>query len=280
MNSAKKKTDTFFIISNYNTDPAAYLEYCEDYHIYDQSTDPKMVELLKSKYNDKISYVQNTGHNITDYFRFFIDRYDRLPERMMLAKGNMIGRHVTLDFFEKVYSSRNYTLMYSDRKWKDKVGVAYHLYEGAFLEINNSWYMPIRPPKYFNSFNAVLSILFKDPILPEWVLFSPGACHIVLRDQIRKYPKSFYENLMIILDYTYFPSEAYIIERMLHIIFTGTYELNEDSIDPIKFRNKLKEFSARNSVKEKASWFQIQLRRLKAKRLKWKMRRKFPGYNE
>ena len=85
-----KKTDTFFIISNYNTDPEKYLEYCEDYHIYDQSPDIKIREQLKAKYT-KISFVENSGHNITNYFRYFIDHYDHLPAHMMLVKGNMIG---------------------------------------------------------------------------------------------------------------------------------------------------------------------------------------------
>lgn len=49
-----KKTDTFFIISNYNTDPERYLEYCEDYHIYDQSPDAEIKEKLKNKYRKNI----------------------------------------------------------------------------------------------------------------------------------------------------------------------------------------------------------------------------------
>ena len=254
--STIEKTDTFFIISNYNTDPEDYLKYCQNYYIYDQSTDPEFKEKLKNKYSINISFVQNTGHNISDYFRFFIDHYEALPERMMLAKGNMIGRHISKDFFEKVYLNKQYTLLYSDRNWKDTVGVAYQLYDGAFLEINNSWYISARTHKYFTNYNDFLKFLFKDPIIPEWVLFSPGACHIVLREQVRKYPKVFYENLMTLLSYTYFPSEAHQMERMMNIIFSGAYELNDHCLDFEKFHEKIKVLAEINEKKalEKKKW--------------------------
>ena len=232
------KTDTFFVISNYNTDPEKYLQYCNDYHIYDQSPDPKIKAALKNKYT-KISFVQNTGHNISDYFRFFIDHYDNLPEWMMLAKGNMIGRHITQGFFERVYANKCYTLLYDDRAWEDRHGIAYQLYDGAFLEVNNSWYMPTKEYRYFASYNDLLKFLFKDPIFAEWVLFAPGACYVVSREQIRKYPRIFYKHLMRLVSYNYFPSEAYIVERMLHIIFSGAYELNDHVLDAEQFKQRL-----------------------------------------
>ncbi|MDA8130456.1 MAG: DUF3431 domain-containing protein [Elusimicrobia bacterium] len=223
--SAIKKTDTFFVISNFNTDPERYLSYCEDYLIYDQSTDPAMRTVLEEKYR-KISFVENTGHNISDYFRFFRDRYEDLPAWMLLGKGNMIGRHVSEEFFERVYSNKRYTFLYDDRANSDQPGVAYQLYDGAFLEINNSWYVPFRTHRYFSSYNALLRFVFKDPIIPEWVMFSPGACHIVSAEQVRKYPKAFYENMRYLVSYTYFPSEAHQVERMMNLIFGANYELN------------------------------------------------------
>lgn len=223
--SELKKTDTFFIISNFNTDPERYLQYCEDYIIYDQSTDPALRETLKGKYS-KIAFVENTGHNISDYFRFFHDNYDNLPRWMMLAKGNMIGRHISKEYFEKVYRNKSYTLLYDDRANKDKPWVAYQLYDGAFLEVNNSWYVPFRTHKYFSDYNDLLRFVFKDPIIPAWTLFSPGACYIVSSEQVRKYPKAFYDNMRRLVSYTYFPSEAHQVERMMNVIFGANYELN------------------------------------------------------
>jgi hypothetical protein len=252
--SDMKKTDTFFIISNYNTDPERYLAYCEDYHIYDQSPDIEIKEKLKRKYQ-KISFVENTGHNISDYFRFFIDNYDNLPSWMMLAKGNMIGRHVSRDYFERVYANKRYTFLYNDQSPKDKPWVAYHLYEGAFLEINNSWYAFTKAHKYFINLNDLMQFLFKSPIIPKWMLFSPGACYIVSREQVRKYPRVFYESMMRFLNYTYFPAEAYMVERLLHIIFCSNYELNSHMVDHVAFCEKLEEQEKFNTrvLKESAS---------------------------
>ncbi len=238
-----KKTDNYFVISNYNTDPKHLLQYCKNYTIYDQSDIPEIKNKLVGL---NVIESKHTGHNISDYFRYFIDNYDYLPERMMLTKGNMIGRHISKEFFEKVYANNYYTFLYNDRKNVDKCGVAYQLYDGAFLEINNAWYAFAKTHKYFTTFNDLLVFLFKDPVIPEWVLFSPGACYIVLREQVRKYPVVFYKNLMELVSYTYFPSEAYHVERMLHIIFSANYELHDYCLDTEKFKDKIEGLSERN----------------------------------
>lgn len=251
-----KKTETFFIISNYNTDPEIYLDYCQDYHIYDQSDIAGFREILQSKYT-KISFVENSGHSITNYFRYFFDHYDSLPDYMMLLKANMIGRHITQEFFDKVYDNKYYTFLYNDRRNADKCGIAYQLYDGALLEINNSWYALTKPHKYFTNFNDMLVFLFKDPIIPNWLLFSPGACYIVTREQVCKYPAVFYKNLMTLVSYTYLPSEAYQVERMMHIILGANYEINPYMLDTSAFAEKLDEQA---KIHEQAIWKSESLR--------------------
>jgi hypothetical protein len=233
-----EKTDTFFVISNYNTDPEIYLHYCNDYHIYDQSDNSQITSILQSKYS-KISFVENSGHSITNYFRYFIDNYEYLPKFLMLAKGNMIGRHISKNYFDRIYKNKFYTPLYSDRGWKDKPGIAYELYDGAFLEINNNWYVDAKSHQYFRTYNELLAFIFKAPILPNWLLFSPGACYIVSREQVLRYPKAFYENLKYLVSYTYFPAEAYHVERMLNIIFSACYELQPHMLCEIEFQKKL-----------------------------------------
>ena len=241
------KTNTFFVISNFNTDPKQYLEYCEDYILYDQSTNFEIKRLLNNK-NLKIEFVENTGHNISDYFRFFIDNYDSLPQFIMLLKGNIIGRHVTQDFFNRFYAKKQYTFLYDDRNFKENPGIAYQLYDGAFLEINNEWYKNAKPYKYFETYNDLLRFVFKNPIVPKWLIFSPGACYIVSKEQVIQYPKAFYENLKYLVSYTYFPSEAYHVERMLHVIFSGVYELNDHMIDQNKFNLALQLVNIQGSI--------------------------------
>lgn len=257
------KTDTFFVISNFNTDPEQYLNYCENYHIYDQSRDVVLKERLKNKYT-KISFVENTGHNISDYFRFFVDYYDNLPKYMMLAKGNMIGRHVSQAYFDRVYDNKCFTSLYDDRAWKDKCGIAYQLYDGAFLEINNSWYAAAKPYKYFETYNELLTFVFKNPIIPHWLLFSPGACYIVTSEQVLKYPKAFYENLKYLVSYTYFPSEAYHVERMLNVIFNANYEINPYMGDSTAFHGELEKYEKlKNAAAQKKTIGMRLLNRLK-----------------
>jgi hypothetical protein len=233
-----KKTDTFFIISNFNTDPEPYTRFSDNYQIYDQSTDQDLKKILKEKYS-KITFSQHTGHNISDYFRFFIDNYDNLPEWMMLAKGNMIGRHLSEEYFKKVYLNKKYTFLSSHLSPVDTPFVCHHLSEGQYLEINDSWYISLKENRYFSSFNDLLKFAFKHPIIPKWVLFSPGACYIVSAQQIKHYPIVFYINLLKIMNYTYFPSEAYAIERMLNIIFLGNYELKDIMLDEQLFDEQL-----------------------------------------
>jgi hypothetical protein len=233
-----KKTNTFFIISNFNTDPEIYLKYCSDYHIYDQSTEAAIKDILRNKYK-KISFVKNTGHNISDYFRFFVDHYENLPSRMMLLKGNIIGRHLTQEYFDHVYNNQLYTFLSNTAEPRDCKDFAYYLYDGALLELNVPWYVSSRTNKYFATYNELLAFIFDQPIFPKWILFSPGACYIVSRDQVKKHPKVFYENLLKILDYTYFPAEAYMVERMMHVIFSANYNLNSYMNDKFLFDDAL-----------------------------------------
>ncbi|MBQ8032036.1 MAG: DUF3431 domain-containing protein, partial [Butyrivibrio sp.] len=142
-----KKTDTFFLIHNYNTVPKELIELCSDYLIIDCSDDGKTKEELKAC-GYKFVDTENTGHNLTSYFHYFIDHYDELPEWIALLKGNIIGRHVSREYFERVYDNKWFTFLYQDQKmWErykkggDEGSIASLLSEGGYIEHNNSWYM-------------------------------------------------------------------------------------------------------------------------------------------
>lgn len=242
------KTTNFFVISNYNTDPTYLLKYCQNYIVYDQS-DIEIFDIEKTKLN--FERTKHSGHNITDYFKFFIEHYDNLPEFICLIKGNIIGRHLTKEYFDKVYNNNYYTFLYEDNKnpINYKKNVFYKISESEFLEINNSWYVSRHPHKYFINFNDLLKFIYKSPILPKYCLFAPGACYIVSKFQVKKNSKEFYLNLNKILSYTLipkFPSEAHQIERMLHLIFTCNYEVNEHMNDLKSFDIELNKFIIKN----------------------------------
>ena len=205
--------------------------------------------------------IENTGHNITTYFSYFDEHYDNLPEVICLLKGNMIGRHCSREFFEQVYDNKTFTFLYDEKQYwnrfskynenkeKNEIGSTFLAMENVYVEKNNSWYVdsPNHPKKYFNDVDDLLRFIYKEPMIPQYCMFSPGACFIVRREQILKHSREFYRNLNKIMNYAMdpsFPSEAHQIERILPIIFTSLCEVNDWMNDEVAFEAKLPECSA------------------------------------
>lgn len=279
-----EKTDTFFVIHNFNTVPAELLEYCKDYIIYDASTDEAVREELKQR-GYRYKPVENTGHNITSYFDFFAENYEKLPEYLCLCKGNMLGRHCSAEYFGRVYQNRYFTFLYEDKSIVSKLRqqgimakeddpVECLVSESHYLERNTSWYVesPNHPHRYFDSYNSLLSFIYQKPVLPKYNVFSPGACYIVSREQVRKHTPEFYRNLNRIMNYGLcpgFPSEAHHIERMLPVIFCETYAENDWMNDEELFAQKLEErlplIAFEDSIRGK--------RLKKLRRMEWRMKK-------
>ncbi|MDD5923157.1 MAG: hypothetical protein PUC44_08320 [Eubacteriales bacterium] len=74
------QSDAFFLIHNYNTVPDQLLSYCrpDNYAIVDCSDDGATPQMLQYG-GYRVSFVPNTGHNITTYFAWFAAHYDALP---------------------------------------------------------------------------------------------------------------------------------------------------------------------------------------------------------
>lgn len=251
-----KKTDNFFLIHNYNTIPDQLLKFCNKYIIYDCSSNTEIKSSLHSR-NLNVIDVNNTGHNITTYFSYFAENYDSLPDFICLLKGNIIGRHCSEEFFERVYNNKYFTFLYEDKNVELRKNINFLAMENMYLEINDSWYVnsPSHPHKYFNNFNRLLKFIYKNPSIPEYCLFAPGACYIVSKYQIYKHSRTFYVNLNKLMSYGLepsFPSEAHQIERMLPIIFAANYQENS-------WMNNEKEFDKKIEI-EKSKLNQISTR--------------------
>ena len=291
-----KKTNNFFLIHNFNTVPEDLLAYCKEYLIVDASTDENTVAELKEKGLHFI-HVENTGHNITTYFSYFAKHYEELPEVICICKGNMIGRHCSKEYFDRVYDNSYFTYLYEDRASRTKfekadrnsdrrradgadTGSADGNGQGAvqlssisslvsecqYIEENTSWYVdsPSHPHRYFDDFDDLLEFVYKDPVIPRYCLFSPGACYIVRREQIRKHTPEFYKNLNKIMDYALdpnFPSEAHMVERMLPLIFEASYEENPWMQEEAAFDEKLKE--REEIIRKKDEWNGKRFKRLR-----------------
>lgn len=254
------KTKNFFVIHNFNTIPTELINLCEDYIIYDCSSDQTVKEQLYHM-GLNIKDVENTGHNITSYFSYFDEYYDELPEVMCLLKGNMIGRHCSREFFEKVYDDKGFTFLYEEKQYwgryskydennqKNEVGTTFLAMENVYVEKNNSWYVESvnHPKKYFNDVDDLLRFIYKNPMIPQYCMFASGACYIVRREQVKRHSREFYRNLNKLMNYGMdpsFPSEAHQIERILPIIFTSLGEVNDWMDNEAEFEKKLPECTA------------------------------------
>lgn len=225
------KTDNFFVVSNYNVDPLPLVQYAEDYYVYDQSDDEDVKFRIQSLNDPRIVSYPNTGHNHIVFFKYIIDNYDELPERIAFLKGNIIGRHVTQQYWDRNYGNHFYTLLWDDPNYQTKSGTAFPLFSGQFIERNDSWYVTQSHHKFFVSINDLISFFFKIETFPEYLLFSPGGCYIVERERILKYPKSFYAGLNRIMEYDFFPSEVWMVERLMHSIFYCAWDLQDYVLD-------------------------------------------------
>ena len=278
------KTDNFFLIHNYNTIPDDLLEYCSRYLIMDASDDEGVVRALDERHLNVVHVPNTGHNltSYFSWMADQIDAADdavgvtttmgsdptiagAAPVVVCLCKGNMIGRHCSEEYFARVCNNTWFTYLYEEysmrpryskatrevleaNQGKDpsKGSIAALVTESCYLEENNSWYADTgtHPFRYFRRYDDLLRFVYKDPVIPKQVMFSPGGCYIVRREQFLRHGAAFYRNLNKIMNYTLdpaFPAEAYMVERMLPVIFESSYELNPWMKDEKLFDEKLAE---------------------------------------
>ena len=210
----------FLCISNYNNNVDWITDYTNDYIIYDRSDTDEFCK----KYN----YIKspNIGYNIYDIFTFIIENYENLPEVTTFCKGNIFPRHVTRDRFEQLMNSKILTAIFEPGLHKPEMPVCMFSCDGQWSEINTSWYMT--KTKYFSNYNQFLNFCYKDPILPKYITFCPGANYTVPKSNILKYEKTFYENLRYFVSWDQLATESHMIERFLYTMWTCSFKVSEN----------------------------------------------------
>ena len=205
--------------------------------IYDQSEDPSILSALNDM---KVPVIESlhSGHNLSDYFKFFIDNYENLPEKIGLIKGNIIGRHTDRDYLVRSIKKECFAPLYIDASIKTQVGTNEHFFPGFYSEINNDWYQKSKPSKYFSTYNSFIKFLFPDSRLNQNVLFTPGACFIIERSMVTQYPKQFWVNLYELVTYDFFPLESYFVERAMLSIYLGGHEASDAMCEEKVFEKK------------------------------------------
>jgi hypothetical protein len=217
----------FICISNYNNDVSWIKNYPNDYIIYDRSDDDSYVTGLKYK------KTPNIGYNIYDMFRFIIENYNNLPEFTTFCKGNIFPRHISKEYFEKMMNNKYFNCLFDHTLHKEG---NFNIFssEGNYCELNNNWYMfDGKPYRYFSSYNDFIKYFFKNPVLPIYITFCPGANYVVPKQNILKYPVKFYELLIELLSHSKLAAESHLLERALYTIWNCNYDLNDNILEKL-----------------------------------------------
>ena len=211
----------FIVFSTYNNSIHHLEKYADSFIVYDQSD-----KMEWQKVNQEFNSIQkeNIGHSLGNIFEYILTNWDQLPPEIAFLKANVFPRHCTQEYFESNINNLHFTQFYFEKQVKLKINVNSEPFPGYYIEVNNSWYMKESSHDLFCSLNELADTIFKDYQVSENVLFGPGACFLLTNEQIKRHPKDLYEVLQLIVSYRFFPDEAYIVERLIPMIFLGGYQ--------------------------------------------------------
>jgi hypothetical protein len=153
-----------------------------------------------------------------------------LPSKIVFAEGYPFD-HCPQERFAELIKNNKYTELHDYSYLEDIPGVRYIGENGTYYEVNNSWYVSSHMGshgnevrKYFWTFNEMLDVLFENPDYPNYVGFSPGGQHLVMRDNILFYSKNFWNKIMEITGHHRLSVESHMVERCLSYIFTNKWK--------------------------------------------------------
>jgi hypothetical protein len=229
--------EIFALVSNYNSDPSWVPSLFDRFLVLDQSD---KVADWHSRWESDPNFrrSRHVGHNLLDYFTWIVDNWDGLPNWLLLAKGNMIPRHITHADLLLVLERRVFSPCYTKAGIVNSKG-AFVDSMGMYQEKNNNWYVSYKPHRYFISLDALGHFLFKNYVPSPYVAFSPGGLWLLPRTQILHTDVATYKALIEILNYGFFPAEAYMVERLMGGIFSGTWELRAEWQNSEALRERL-----------------------------------------
>jgi len=214
-----------------------------DYIVYDKthsggvgdnkgSFDVPKSNLEKYINKKKIINSSNNGYNIYDFLKFIIDNYNKLPNRIAFIKGNIVGRHISKNFFLNSLNNDGFVELFDRKSNQINSSIlnasALITLDNFFLEVNNNYFFHHRnhPKKYFYSTMHFLKFCFVDTFFSLYLKFPPGGCFITNKKNILFYPKNFYVNLLTFVSHHRVPAEGLLLERLLPTILQNNFLLN------------------------------------------------------
>lgn len=215
----------FLVISSFNNSGMHLTKYGSGYKLLDQSNIAKWEVENRMNGATKANHV---GHDLNNILNYIVENYDQLPQKIAFLKANVIGRHCTEEYLENNITNDFYTNFYHDPDVKLQKKVNDVPFPGNYLEANDPWYVTKENHKLFCSLDQLGSRIFEKYKPGKFVSFGPGACFVIPKKQILRHPKELYSVLSMISSYQFFPDEAFIVERILPMIFTSGYRLRQD----------------------------------------------------
>lgn len=217
--------DRFWVVSNYNYDPSLLIDRLKGKYVLCQQGNFAKVPTRLQQHDFQIT--KHSGHNLSDYLQYIIENYSNLPDELGLAKGNMLPRHIEEHVFMQRIQTTGFIPLYSDNKTYDKKMhrmwkwsmVAQQVAPGYYLEITNDWYVKRKQPGVCFPKLADMFKFITDQPLPQYIPFVPGACMIVPKENILRWPLELYTKLYEAVTYRLFPVEAYHLERCMLYLF-------------------------------------------------------------
>jgi hypothetical protein len=219
----KIRDDTFVVVSKYAGDADWIKEYTSNYQIYDKSDPvPNYPDANLLGYRD--IRIPNVGYNLYAYFTYIIEHYENLPERLMLIKNNVIGRHVSKEYFESVMNNDFFTSIVDHKLLSFKMPDAY--WDGNYMERNGlNMYFDVL---YVSNPNKFFDFVYSNPHRPTYIRFCPGANYIVPKGQILRLPKILYQHMRTMVEHSRLSGESHIIERCLDTLWTSGLPIKEN----------------------------------------------------
>ena len=218
-----------WIISNYNQDPSDVIHELVEgqFLIFNQGKK----SFIPEKYRNDEFYRESlhSGHNISDYLKYIIDNYHNLPNSLGFIKGNLFPRHISKEIFLKRKKLKGFVPLYSDVETfspnyirflkTDLMLMAQQVAPGYYLEKTSNWYCKTKNKgEYFPKLEDFFHHFFNRP-LPRYIPFVPGACMIVPKCNIIRWPLSLYKEIYKAVTYSFFPVESYHAERCMLYLF-------------------------------------------------------------
>lgn len=186
------------VISRYNEN----LDWINKLPIRD---DINIVIYNKGQYIDKDNILlKNVGREAHTYITYILDNFDCLPNYVCFLQGNPFDH--CQDVINKVvdFITNNEKLEFY---FLSDLIINCRLDGGCWDDT-----LPVRK-LYEKIYNL------SEPSENIKITFGAGAQFIVKKENIIRYSKEFYKNILSMLDYSHEPVEAWAIERLWNIIF-------------------------------------------------------------